>query len=169
MPRLWIHAPFTLGGNCRATGWDSSNRLWSLVVAPSLRLSLMSGADRKPLCHGNKKIIFISATKWMVARLSGIVETQLRHSCVGVTQLICKKTHYGSMAERCECTTTMSQISPTLRRQMETVKVKWLVLETMGRQITWHYHNTSTNLPPLIVQSMVHLQLKGVLSLSWLT
>ncbi len=107
MPRLWIHAPFTLGGNCQATGWDSSNRLWSLVVAPSLRLSLMSGADRKPLCHGNKKIIFISATKWMVARLSGIVETQLRHSCVGVAWL-----NYGSVAERCKCTTTMSQLSP---------------------------------------------------------
>ncbi len=61
--------------------------------------------------HGNEKIIFISATKWMVAQLSGIIEAQLRHSCVGVTRLVGQK-HYGSVAEHCKCTTTMFQLSP---------------------------------------------------------
>ncbi len=89
------------------TGWrlpeDSANRHWSLVVAPSPRLvAIVRGTVSK--CHGNEKIIFISATKWTVAPLSGIVETQLR-------RLICKKKHYSSLAERCECTTTMSQLS----------------------------------------------------------
>ncbi len=105
------YAPFTPGGDCRATGHDSANRQWSLVVAPSPRLvANLRGTVSKR--HGNEKIIFISATKWTVARLSGIVETQLRHSRVGVAWLICKKNHYGSVAERCECTTTMSQLSP---------------------------------------------------------
>ncbi len=31
---------------------------------------------------------------------------------VGVAQLICKKINYSSLAERCESTTTMSQLSP---------------------------------------------------------
>ncbi len=43
--------------------------------------------------------------------MSEIVDTQLRHSCVGVATNMQKK-HYGSVAEGCECTTTMSQLSP---------------------------------------------------------
>ncbi len=105
------NAPFTPGGDCRATGQDSANRHWSLVVAPSLRL-VANVRRTVSKHHGNEKIIFISVTKWTVARLSRIVETQLRHSPVGVAQLICKKKHYGSVAEHCECTTTMSQLSP---------------------------------------------------------
>ncbi len=107
----FTNAPFTPGGNYRLTGHDSANSHWLLVVAPSPRL--VANVRRiVSKCHGNEKISFISATKWTVSRLSGIVETQLRHSHAGVAWLICKKTHYGSVAERCECTTTMSQLSP---------------------------------------------------------
>ncbi len=52
-----------------ATGRDSTNRHWSLLVATSPRLVTN---ERSP-------------------RLSRIVETQLRSSCVGVAWLICKK------------------------------------------------------------------------------
>ncbi len=93
-----------------ATGHDSANRHWSLIVAPSQRL-VANVRCTVSKYHGNEKIIFISATQWTVARLSGIVEKQLRHSRVGVARLICKK-NYAIMAERCECTTTMSQLSP---------------------------------------------------------
>ncbi len=103
----WCYAPFTPGGNCRATGDDSANHHWSLVVAPSPSwfANVLRTVSKR---HGNEKIIFISATKSTVTRLSGIVETQLRHTCVGVARLICKKNHYGIAAE---CTTTMSQLS----------------------------------------------------------
>ncbi len=125
------YALFTAGGDRRATGHDSANRHWSLVVASSPRL-VANVRHTLSKRHGNPKIIFISTTKWTVARLSGIVETQLRHSRVGVARLICKKTHYSSVTECCECTQLCLNYLPSVGQQME----KWWVLETVGRQIT---------------------------------
>ncbi len=102
-----VNATFTLSGDCRATGCDSANHHWSLVVAPSPRLvaNVRRTVSKR---HGNEKKKIISATKWTVVRLSGIVETQSCWSCATNMQ----KKHDGSMAGSCECTTTMSQLSP---------------------------------------------------------
>ncbi len=123
MKCLGYYAPFTPGGDCRATGHNSANRHWSLVVAPSLHLvAYVQHTFSKR--HGNEKIIF--------TRLSGIVETQLRHSCVGVA----KKPVTAAWRNIANVPQLCLNNLPTVGWQMETVKVKWRVLETMGRQIT---------------------------------
>ncbi len=73
------NAPFTPGGDCRTTGHDSTNRHWSLVVAPSPRLVANVRCTVSRL-HGNEKIIFISATKWTVALLRHNWDTVLLES-----------------------------------------------------------------------------------------
>ncbi len=88
--KTWIfYAPFTPTGDCRATGRDSANRHWSLVVATS---PLLVATVRHTVSkhHGNEKTIFISATKWTVTQLLRIDETQLRQSRDGVTWQIYK-------------------------------------------------------------------------------
>ncbi len=125
-----------LGGDFRATAsCDSANRNWSLVAAPSPRLvtNVRCTVSKR---HGNEKIIFISATKWMITQLSGIVETQLRHSRVGVAQLICKKNITAAWRNVANVPQLCLNYLPTVGWQMETVMAKWRVLETTGQQIT---------------------------------
>ncbi len=125
------NAPFTPGGDCRASGRNSANRHWSLVVVPSQLLvaNVWRTVSKR---HWNEKIIFISATKWTVVRLSRIVETQSWWSRTTNMQKKIKAAWRNI--------TTLPQLClnyhPTAGRQMETITAKWWALETTGQQIT---------------------------------
>ncbi len=140
------NAPYTLGGDCGATGHNRANRHWSLIVSPS-PLLVTNVWCIVSKCHRNEIIIIISATKWTVAKLSRMVETQLRRSRDRVARLICKI----NITAAWHNITTVPQLClnylPTVEWQIETVTVKWRVLETTGQQITitLRLHNDNTS------------------------
>ncbi len=150
----YTYAPFTPGGDCRATCRDIANRHWSLVVAPSpclvdnVRRSLQ--APRK--WKNNFQFRHQMNGRPVVWNSWDTGETQ---SCWSRTTNMQKKYITAAWRNVANVPQLCLNYLPTVGQQMETVTAKWWVLETMRQQITitlWlHNDNTSAKIETFFI------------------